>query len=214
MFSKVLLKSSLFLALFISLTFTQSCVYEVETPNVCFKEDVLPIFVNKCAITGCHNGSSNQGRIDLSNYNGIMKGIKAKHPAQSEYFTQITGGEMPPSGYSSLSKLEKSTIKNWIRMGAPNSSNCNVCDSTFTYSGRIKPLIDKWCVGCHAGAAAGGGYDLTNYDNIKKSTVNNRLLGSLQQLAGYSAMPKDAGKLSECDITAVQKWINAGTPDN
>ena len=215
MFNTTLTKSFAFVFILSVFAFSQqSCVYEVETPNVCFQEDVLPIFVNKCAVTGCHNASSFQKRLDFSNYEGIMKEIKAKHPMQSEAYTEIANGEMPPKDYPQLTQLEKSTIKNWIRMGAPNSSNCNTCDSTFTFSGRIKPLMDKWCIGCHTGTAAGGGYDLTSYTNIKNANNNNRLIGSLQHLSGISAMPKGAGKLSDCDIKAVQDWIDAGYPNN
>jgi hypothetical protein len=32
--------------------------------------------------------------------------------------------------------------------------------------------------------------------------------------AGYSAMPKGGNKLADCQITQVQKWIQAGALNN
>lgn len=187
-----------------------SCTYDVETPNVCFQEDVLPIFASKCATSACHDPITKEEKYDLSNYEGIMKGIVAKKPLKSELYTEIASGEMPPSSHPSISQLERTIIKNWIRSGAPNSSNCNTCDTTYKFSSRIKPLIDKWCYGCHNPGNAGGGYDLSTHAGIVNSAQNNRLLGSLKQTGGFSNMPKNAGKLSTCDITAIEKWINAG----
>lgn len=210
-FNRYLFISSLFTLAIFSFS---ACVNEVETPNVCFQENVLPIFVNKCAVTGCHNASSRVEGYDFSNYDGIMKGIKPGKTFGSEAYRAIAIGSMPPKSHTQLSKLEVSTIKNWIRMNAPNSSNCNTCDSSFSFKNRIQPLMDKWCVGCHTGVTAGGGYDLTNYSNVKNANINNRLIGSMQHQAGFSPMPKGASKLSECDIKAVEKWIAAGYPDN
>ena len=100
-------------------------------------------------------------------------------------------------------------------MGAPNSSNCSNCDSTnYTYSNRIKPFINTWCLGCHSTANAGGGYDFSSYSGVVVSITNNKLMESLKHLPGYSGMPKNAAKLTDCDINAVQKWIDAGYLNN
>jgi len=191
-----------------------SCTYDVQTPNTCFQEDVLPIFVTKCNYAGCHNNQDKAKGYDLSTYDGIMNGVVAGKINQSEVYTQIRSGEMPPSSHTALNRLEKSIIKNWIKMGAPNSSNCSSCDTTYTFSGRIQPLMNKWCVSCHISGNAGGGYDLSNYSGIVLSITNNRLLGCINQQSSYSAMPKSASKLSDCDLNAVTKWVNAGHPNN
>jgi hypothetical protein len=49
---------------------------------------------------------------------------------------------------------------------------------------------------------------------VVSSIANNKLLGSLKHLSGFSAMPKNASQLSLCDITAIEKWIAAGYPNN
>jgi uncharacterized membrane protein len=192
----------------------QSCTYDTPVPSYCFQEDVLPIFVSKCSQSGCHNAIDKEEDLDLTNYNGIMKGVKAGKPMSSECYTEINSGSMPPSNSVQLTQLEKSTIKAWIKAGAENTANCNTCDSTFTYAARIQPLMDKWCVGCHSANYSGGQYDLSNYNGVVKAVTNKRLLGSIKQQSGYSAMPQGTSPISDCDIIAVTKWINAGHPNN
>ena len=192
----------------------QSCSYDVQVPSYCFQEDVLPIFVSKCSQSGCHDGGRNSEGYNFTTYEGIMKGVKAGKPFSSECYTQISSGEMPPSNSVQLTQVEKSTIKAWIKAGAENTSNCSTCDSTFTYAARIQPLMDKWCVGCHSTSNPGGSYDLSNYNGVVKAVTNTRLLGSIKQQSGFSAMPQGSSPISDCDIIAVTKWINAGHPNN
>ena len=75
-------------------------------------------------------------------------------------------------------------------MGAKNSSNCSACDTSFTYTSRIKPLFDIWCVGCHNAGSPAGGFDFSTYSGIVSSITSSRLLGTLQHQAGFSPMPK------------------------
>jgi hypothetical protein len=197
--------------LFISLS---GCQYSEYNPDVCFQENVLPIFVSKCSMTGCHNSVDKKARYDLSNYDGIMKGVSANHPLFSSVYTSVAGinPSMPRGG--TLSEKEKSYIKIWIRMGAKNTSNCSSCDtSTFTYNAVIKPIITDWCLGCHSPSNAGGGFDYSTYSGVVASVANNKLMGSIEQLSGHSPMPQGT-KLSDCDIKLIGKWVSAGYPNN
>ena len=199
---------------FATILFLSTCTSEVATPNICFHEDVLPLFVSNCTQSNCHNATDRVARLDLSNYEGIMKSIKANHPFQSNSWTQINSGSMPPSQYHQFTKYEKDIIKHWIKAGAPNSSNCVTCDTTFAYSGRIAPLFNKWCVGCHSPKDLGGGYDFSTYDKAVLSIANNRFQGSIKHLSGFSFMPKNGSSLSDCDLKAIDHWMAAGHPDN
>ncbi len=207
--------STAIVALVFTLIYFSSCTYDVATPNVCFQEDVLPIFVSKCGNPGCHNSIDREKKLDLTNYDGIMKEVKAGKPFSSEVYTEIANGDMPPSSHAQLTQLEKTTIKNWIKSGAPNSSNCNTCDTTaFTFGATVKPMIDKWCVGCHTTNNAGGGHDLSSYSGIKQSISTGKFLGSINHTPGFSQMPKGASKLSDCELGAIRKWLDAGAPNN
>jgi uncharacterized membrane protein len=93
----------------------------------------------------------------------------------------------------------------------------NICDTTTaTYSLRVKPIIDASCVVCHStnsAAGSGGGIILDTYAGLKDYAVTkNRLMGSIKQLSGFSAMPKGGAPISDCNISIIQAWINAGTP--
>ena len=208
----------LFILILINIVlFIVSCTKDIAGFDGCFQEDVLPIFVSNCAMDGCHSSISKAAGYDLSNYEGIMKGIKAKHPLRSEIYNVVRGNNpsMPQSPYSKLSAKDVSLIKLWINKGALNTSNCKSCDTTnFTYSGRVRNTMLVWCVGCHNGSNSGGGIDLSNYNGVTVSLTNNKLLGSLKHLPGFSAMPKNTGQLSKCEIDAIEKWINNGHPNN
>jgi cytochrome c553 len=199
----------------ILILFFNTCASDVYNPDVCFQQNVLPIFVSKCSMNGCHNSKDKEAEYDFSTYEGIMKGVKAKHPLQSEVYNVIKGNNpsMPIDG--KLTAKEISYIKIWIKMGAKNTSNCSSCDTTnVTYSGRISPLLNVWCVGCHNSNNAGGGFDLSTYAGVVNSITQSRLLGSIKHASGFSAMPQNTNKLSDCDISAVEKWVNNGYPNN
>ena len=194
-----------------------ACAKDVYNPDICFQETILPIFVNNCAQSDCHNPSDHKAGYDLTTYDGIMKGVKPKFPMLSKCYTTVRGNNpsMPRRPYSNLSARQITDIKVWIEMGAPNTSNCKSCDtSNFTFSGRVNPIIQAWCVGCHSPANAGGGYDLTTYAGIVTSITNNRLMGSLEHLSGFSAMPKNTGAINSCDVAAIRKWVEARYPEN
>jgi hypothetical protein len=191
-----------------------TCKQEAYNPDVCFEQNVLPIFVSKCSMEGCHNSIDKEDGYDLSNYEGIIKGVKPGHPLLSEVYKVIRGNNpsMPLGG--KLSAKEVSYIKIWIQMGANNTKNCVNCDtSSINYTNNVKPIFNNWCTGCHNANDASGGYDFSVYSGIAKSITDNRLLGAIQQLPGYSAMPT-GNKLSDCDITIIQKWVTAGYPNN
>jgi hypothetical protein len=193
-----------------------TCSYDVYNPDICFQQNVLPIFVSKCSTTGCHNATDHKAGYNLSNYDGIMRGVVPKHPLQSKNYTVISGiNPSMPKG-EKLSTKEVSYIKIWIRMGAKNSSNCSTgCDtSAFTYGTVIKPLLSIWCVGCHNSNNKGGGFDLSSYIGVKACITQGRFLGTIKHSSGFNAMPLGTDKLNDCDITKIQKWINAGYLNN
>ena len=194
-----------------------TCTYDVDVPTICFQEDVLPIFISNCTMSGCHNAKQHEAGYDLSNYEGIMKGVHAKHPLSSEIYDVIKGNNpsMPQNPYPKLTRLQVNTIRRWIQQGAQNTSHCSSCDtSNYTFSGRINTIVQTWCIGCHNATSTGGGYDFSTYKGVVAAITANRFLGSIQQTAGYSPMPQNSGQLSSCDITAIEKWILQGYPDN
>lgn len=85
---------------------------------------VQAIFTKNCA--GCHGGPKGKGGIDLTSYEGAMKGgaegpiVKAGDPDGSVLVQALhgTGGkkQMPPKG--ALPADDIKTIESWIKDGA------------------------------------------------------------------------------------------------
>jgi hypothetical protein len=53
-----------------------------------------------------------------------------------------------------------------------------------------------------------------DYNTDKAVAMNGRLLGSINHTNGYSAMPQNAAKLSDCQIAVIKQWMDANTPNN
>lgn len=192
-----------------------SCKHEnldvINGDSICFERDILPIFVSNCAMSGCHDAATAADKYDLSNYNAILKkGLKPGNPDDSEIWEVISNGEMPPNG--ALTRQQKSYIKSWIASGAKNGTNCAVqCDSNvYSYSAAVTKIMAN-CTGCHSGSNASGQIDLSNHAGVKTVALNGRLIGSLTSQNGYTAMPPyGSPRLTNCQITQLQKWINNG----
>lgn len=108
-----------------------SCAHEAtgvsEIKELSFECEVLPIFQNNCAISGCHNSSDREAELDFSNYDGIIKAVTPNEPKNSEIYNVITDmwfNTMPPSPHNVLSKEQRTKIAVWIEQGAKNTK-CN-----------------------------------------------------------------------------------------
>lgn len=189
-------------------------------PSICFEGDILPIFISNCAKSGCHSSTSTGEGSDwlFDNYDDIMKrGIVPGNPAASKIYQVIAGTagpQMPPKSEPSLAQSQIDLISKWIAAGAVNGTNCpSLCDtSVYTYSGAVKPLMQSYCAGCHySGASAVGGVTLDNYaDVVTAASDSAMLLGSIRHTLGYPQMPQAGIKLSDCQVTQIEKWIKNG----
>jgi len=122
---------------------------------------------------------------------------------------------MPPPPKTKLTTTQIQLINKWITQGAKNLSCQADCDTTkFTYNLTIKPLLQSNCVGCHSGASPSGSINLSTYSGTKTVALNGKLYGSIAHNSGFSAMPKNGNKLSNCTITQVKKWVKAGALQN
>lgn len=189
------------------------------TPSgqICFESSVLPIFISACARPGCHDAASHTDGYNLSSYATIVrKGIKPGNASESKlYKVLFESGEdrMPPDG--SLTAAQKDSIAAWINQGAKNTTNCACsCDANeFTYALSIEPILNKACVGCHKPGSLNGNVNLADYSHVKNHVNDGSLLGSIKHSSGFVPMPQGT-KLSDCEITKFENWINAGALNN
>ncbi len=92
-----------------------------------------------------------------------------------------------------------------------------VCDTShaITLSGDINNILSANCYSCHGGTADnGGGIPLDQYDVLKAYADNGILMSAITHDGGAQNMPKDAPKLSDCDIAKFRIWIDSGALDN
>jgi len=114
-----------------------SCKHETlnltQFETVCFEQEILPVFQNGCATTGCHSGQGEE--MDLSGYETIMKGITPGSAAQSKIYQAITAKliePMPPG--NALPEPDRIKIRIWIEQGALH---------TLCPDGEVEPLSMK-----------------------------------------------------------------------
>jgi hypothetical protein len=98
----------------------------------------------------------------------------------------------------------------------PSNTNCDTTNITFTL--KVKPLLDQKCISCHGAGvyqSLGGGYNLDGYVNASNySSPNGPLLKSVQGDPSVPRVMPPSGKLSDCEILQIQKWVNAGAANN
>lgn len=189
--------------------------------TIYFRQQVLPVFISNCAMSGCHDDASHKEGIVLTSYSGIMAGgIHAGNPAKSKIYKLISttkpDDRMPQPPRNPLSQEQIGLIGKWIEQGAKNNScvnaNCDTANST--YSASIRYIISDNCLGCHSGPAPADGYDFSTYAGLKAKVNDGRLWGAINHVAGYPAMPKNGTQLSACERIKIKMWIDAGAPNN
>jgi uncharacterized membrane protein len=186
--------------------------------SVYFVNQVVPIISSNCTMAGCHDNITHADGVNLTTYTNIMRYVVPGNASNSKLYKVIIktdGDRMPPAPMPPLTTAQKALIQKWIAQGARNNSCIGSCDTaTFTYSGAIKPIMDNKCAGCHNPASLGGNIDVSTYATVRVVALNGKLYGSVAHQAGFSPMPKNAAKLSDCEIRQVQKWIAAGSLNN
>jgi len=209
-----------------------SCVHEPINPytgqcspdSVYFENDVLPMIIGNCGMSGCHDAATASDGVILDSYENIMSTgeVRAGRPDNSEIYENITENDpadrMPPPPANALSSEQIALIRDWIDQGALNNSCENKstsCDtSTVTLASSVRPILSQYCQGCHNNTSASGGVNLEDYTGLKTVVDDGRLLGAVRQEAGYSAMPQGQDKISDCNIGTLEIWIRNGAQNN
>lgn len=102
---------------------------------VSFAADIEPIFNGSCAVSGCHNSSTQESGVDLSSYGAALSSVGDQYgteiiepgdPSASPIIDKISSnnpefGERMPLDRSALSQSEIDSIRAWIQDGAPDN---------------------------------------------------------------------------------------------
>lgn len=197
--------------------------------TICFVQDILPIFSSSCAITDCHDAATHEDGYTLTNYTTITGNpgsIVPFQPDESKIYKVVTENEeddrMPPPPRQALTSEQIQKLRKWILEGALNSS-CPVsdCDTTgiVGFSTHVQPVLQTYCLSCHNSVFASGDVILDNYDGVKTWSdfeINGipDLIGVIRQFEGFTPMPPDGSKMSDCDARQIEIWIEQGKLNN
>jgi hypothetical protein len=195
-----------------------------DPDTVYFQNDILPLFVSKCAMTsGCHSSDHPQEGIVLNSYSNIINtgNIRAFDVMHGKIYKVITttdvGDRMPRSPNPPLASAEIDRIAKWINQGALNNA-CNAgagCDtSNVTFAGTIAPLLSSKCTGCHNAVTHGANINLATYNGVYAVAVNGRLSGAVNHNYGFVPMPQGTAKLQDCQLAQIRIWIQNGSLNN
>lgn len=95
-----------------------------------------------------------------------------------------------------------------------NSVNYDCTSQTPTYANNVKAIIDSKCAfsGCHNAGTAAAGINLSDYANVSSQAEQDRFIGSIEHLSGYSNMPRNGSQLSTAERQTIYCWIQTGKP--
>jgi len=97
------------------------------------------------------------------------------------------------------------------------NSNCDTT-ATMSFQTHIKPILSNSCGAnnsCHNSQSASGSVVLETYAGVASALNSGKLLSSINWDGNASQMPKDSpSKLNNCSIAQIQKWVDAGAPNN
>ncbi|MBK7568711.1 MAG: hypothetical protein IPI31_12895 [Bacteroidetes bacterium] len=95
--------------------------------TVYFQNDVFPILLTKCALSGCHDPITARNDVILCSYENLMSttDIVPYDTHEGELLENITSTDpdhrMPPSPNAPLSTIEIDIILQWVQQGALNN---------------------------------------------------------------------------------------------
>ena len=203
-------------------------VYLLDPGDTCsidtvyFEQEILPILISNCAITGCHDTQSANKGIITESYESIMRNEnliqRDRPPNLTKFYAVISSTDiekiMPPLPNNPLPQNQIRLIEKWLDQGFRNNRCVRVCDtSQITFSKTIAPIVETFCKGCHRGPNPAGEIDFNSFEAIQKSGLNGSLYGAITHNGSYSAMPPNQ-KLSDCKAEIIRIWVEAGAPNN
>ncbi len=203
-----------------------------DLPEICFEKEVLPIFLNNCSNTGCHDGTGESGLI-LDNYLSISHAVEPGNPSQSEIYRAITArsgeGRMPPD--MPLTLENRTIVRLWIEQGAiltvcpddipPAGQDPDYVNPRSCFSRDILPVLVSNCAipGCHDTQSHKEGYLFSSYTTTLKAVKpgnpsDSKLYEVITKTQGEDRMPPAPySRLSQSNIDSIAAWISYGALD-
>ncbi|HVD98976.1 MAG TPA: hypothetical protein VNB90_12290 [Cytophagaceae bacterium] len=95
---------------------------------------------------------------------------------------------------------------------------CDSANPVISYSQHIEPIMEAECGSknsCHNTAGAGGEIILEDYNGVSYAAATGQLMSCIVWDGSTKLMPEDSNtKIDACYIAEIQKWVDAGFPNN
>jgi hypothetical protein len=186
-----------------------------------YTANIQPLFA-KC--TACHNATAQTGGLDLSSYDGLMKGGKdgaviTPNDSANSMLVKIQSSQH----FANLSEDELALVKQWIDAGAPAPQASAAPTETsaaptgnLTYESTIAGILNAKCVMCHKGDAAPAKLDMSTYANLIKGGDEGPVItpgNSASSVLITVQSTKHAVNLTADELALFKQWIDAGAPE-
>ncbi len=192
-----------------------------DPDKVYFQRDIMPLLNANCAKSGCHDAITKMDGVNLSNYDGVMKVVRAGRPGDSEIVEVINEEDhddrMPPPPNTPLNQQQKDLISRWISEGALNlvceedSSSCET--GNVSYSNDISTIVNNNCIGCHNNTTSNAGINLSTHGGVQAAAGTGKLYHAVAHTGQATPMPPNM-KLPACEIQKIKVWIDGGSLNN
>lgn len=125
---------TLVFGLFMAISCQHEGIPADQLEQVCFNQQVLPIFQNSCATSGCHDTQTAESGYRFTDYSNIMKAITPGNASKSKAYKALTSSLelMPP--HNPLPKDKRTLIRIWIEQGA-KESDCDTQSNSLNQKG-------------------------------------------------------------------------------
>ena len=90
------------------------------------------------------------------------------------------------------------------------TAECNA--TTVNYADMAEIMNRNSCNSCHNASLASGNVQTDNYNSLRSVAQSGKLWGAVNHLPGFVPMPQGTGKISQCDLSRIKKWVDSGTP--
>jgi WD40 repeat protein len=164
--------------------------------SISFSRQIAPIFKRNC--NGCHYPGKLKGELDLTTYNGLIKGgkhglvVKPREPGASPLIEEISGDEpsMPKEG-DALSQRDVNLIRQWIKEGAlddtPKLARNDTPSSPPVYT-RL-PVVTALAYSPDGRSLAVSGFHEVLLYNSERLELTGRLLGEVPRVETIAFSP-------------------------
>lgn len=114
-------------------SFLHSCYYDDVLPKlvvidenqpVSFTRDLVPVFQQSCALSGCHvPGEQKPDLTPGTAYNALVAGnfVNTQDPAVSELYLWVSGKKSQPMPLSGVDPKIAALVLAWIQQGSQNN---------------------------------------------------------------------------------------------